>query len=294
MLIQVTEAVQAVLNSGAAWYADLYTITLKSGDVLRITSADVNVQWDGNTWQSPTRASVPLLQRGEITCEIGLTVDQLMLTVNHTPDMLVSGMPWPMAIRVGLFDAAEFVLERAVGPIGTNEVAGIIPRFAGRVGPTDPGRTTSTITVDSHLAYLRAPVPKNVYQPSCSNTVYDGTCGLNRASRETHVTVTSVSDDGLTIGITGATLVAGKYLGGFARFTGLNSPNANQQATVWNNTTNSVTLLYPFPADLYVGHTLALAPGCTKTMTACADFDAAGWRNRFRGHPHVPVPETML
>lgn len=294
MLIQVTEAVQAVLDSGAAWYADLYTIRLLSGDVLRITPADVNVAWEGESWLSPARASVPLFERDSITFEIGLTVDQLTITAFHSPSMMVSGMPWPMAFRVGLFDGADVALDRAVGHIGDGQIAGIIPRFSGRIGPVDPGRTKSTITVDSHLAYLRAPVPRSVYQPSCGNNVYDSACGLDRASREQHVTVTSVSADGLTIGVSGATLTAGKYVGGFARFTGLNSPNVNQQVTVWGNASNQLTLLYAFPADLIVGHTLALAPGCPRTTSACAAFDPSGWRNRFRGHPHVPVPETML
>lgn len=293
-MIAVTEAVQAVLDSGSAWYADLYTIRLISGEVIRITSADVNVTWGGETWLSPARAAVPVVSRGDITYQIGLSVDQLSIEVMHGADLRVSGMPWPMAIRVGLFDAADIELLRAVGAFGAGTVAGVVPRFAGRVGPTDPGRSLSTITVDSHLAYLQSPVPKNVYQPSCSNTVYDTTCGLDRASRETHVTVASVSEDRMTVGITGAVLAADKYLAGFARFTGLLGGNVNQQVTVWGNTASVVTLLYPFPDDLNVGDTLALAPGCPKSMVACAAFDSAGWRNRFRGHPHVPVPETTV
>lgn len=293
-MIQVTSEVQAVLDSGTAWYADCYTIRLMSGEIVRITSADIDVRWGGETWVSRARAGVPLIQRGEITFEAGLTVDQLHLTIYHDASMTISGMAWPMAIRVGLLDGAEVDLVRAVGHFGSQVVAGVIPRFSGKVGPTDPGRTMSTVTVDSHLAYLRAPVPRNVYQPSCSATVYDSTCGLDRASRETHVSVASVSADRLQIGVSGATLVAGKYLAGFARFTGLTGSNANQQVTIWDNTASQITLLYPFPADLHVGHTLALAPGCTKTMAACKAFDLAGWKNRFRGHPHVPVPETLL
>ena len=168
----------------------------------------------------------------------------------------------------------------------------MIPRFAGKVGPTDPGRVSSTITVDSHLAYLRAPVPKNVYQPSCANTVYDQACGLNRSIYETTVMVTSVSADGIEVGISGAALLNSRYQGGFARFIGSGS-NAGQQVTVWDNSMGGLTLLYPFPAALHVGDTLAIAPGCQKSMPACAAFDA-DWKDRFRGHPHVPKPETLL
>lgn len=293
-MIQVTEAVQTVIDSGCAWYADLYKFALVSGQIIRLTSADINVTWEGETYLSKARADVPLIDRGDITFELGLTVDQFELTLSHSPSMRVAGMPWPMALRVGLFDAAEVDYVRAVGAFGSGVVAGIIPRFSGKVGPVDPGRTTSTITIDSHAADLQVPVPRNVFQASCLNTVYDATCGLNRSSREVHVTVSSVSEDGMTIGISGATLVADKYLGGFARFTGLSVSNSNQQVTVWDNTTSSITLLYPFPDSLSIGETLALAPGCTKSMEACAEFDVVHWRDRFRGQPHVPLPETVL
>lgn len=284
-MISVTAEVQAIIFSGSAWYADLYTFTLKSGVVLRYTTADTNVVWGGNTWS----ARGPLLERGSITFDTGLQVDQLEIIIHTDDTMTVSGLPWPHAIRAGLLDGAEVVLARAVGPIG-GAVAGVIPRFTGRVGPCNPGRVKSSIMVESLLAYLRAPVPRTVYQPSCSNTLYDAACGLSRASREVVATVSTVSLDGQTIGVTG-THVADAYLGGFARFTAGGAGNQNQQVTVKSNTTNSVVLLYPFPAQLVPGDQLALAPGCAKTLAACAAY---GNTPRFRGHPHVPAPETMI
>lgn len=292
-MIPVTSEVRAVLQSSSSWYADLYTIRLLSGEVLRITAADINIAWAGETWLSPAQAPVPIFDRGDITFEAGLSVDQLEIEIKHGHEIKVVGMSWPMAIRVGLLDGADVELVRAVGYFGSGVVVGVIPRFTGRIGPTEPGRTQSRITVDSHLAYLNAPVPGALYQPSCGKTVYGPACGLPRASRETHVTVTTVSPDGLTVGVSGAALVADKYLGGFARFTGAGA-NVSQEVTVWGNASAVVTLLYAFPAQLKIGDTLALAPGCAKTAAACAALDPSGWRDRFGGHPHVPVPETML
>lgn len=289
-MIAVTPAVQTVLSSGMAWYADLYTFALLNGTTIRITSSDRDIQWAGNTWNAPTQSGAPLIERGDITFEAGLSVDQLTLTIYNDAVSAVSGMSWPAALRVGLFDGADVTLERAVGALG-QPAAGIIPRFAGKVGPCTPGRMTSTITVDSMLAYLRAPVPRNVYQPSCANTKYDAACGLNRAADEVTVTITAVSIDQLAVTVSN-TLTASMYAGGFARFPGAGS-NAAQQVTISDNAANTLTLLYPFPAELTVGQTLAIAPGCPKTTTACASFNAQ-WRDRFRGHPNVPEPETML
>lgn len=289
-MITVTAEVQAVLDSGAAWYADLYTFTLRNGTVLRYTSLDQDVEWAGNTWVSCQSDAGPLIERGSITYTVGLSVDSLDLTIYTHPSMKVAGVTWPTAMRLGLFDAANVSLVRSVGRLGELKPVGIIPRFTGRVGPCEPGRSKSRMQVESLLAYLRAPVPRNVYQPSCSNTVYDGACLLDRASREQAVTVVSVSADGLQVQVTGATLVVNKYLAGFARYTA-SGANVNQQVTVASNDADTLTLLYPFPATLLPGQTLALAPGCNKTLAACRDFDN---EPHFRGHPHVPVPETML
>lgn len=288
-MISVTPEVEAVLASGSAWYADLFTFRLLSGVVLRYTTADIDVKWNGDTWLARSVDGVPLIERGDITFEAGLTVDQMELTIHSDPSLTVSGLPWPQALRAGLLDGAEVELSRAVGPL-SGGVAGVIPRFTGKVGPCNPGRMSSTVTVDSLLAYLRAPVPRNVYQPSCANTIYDGACGLNRAAYETSVTVTTISADGLTVGFTGPALTASAYFGGFARFAGAGG-NVSQQVTIKDNGAASLVLLYPFPAPLLPGDQLAIAPGCAKTMAACNGY---GNIIRFRGHPHVPVPETML
>lgn len=290
-MIQLTAPVLTVLASGIAWYADLYTFTLHTGEVIRITSSDHDISWDGQVWASPAQSGAPLIERGDITFEAGLTVDQLTLTVYSDAGSKVSGMSWPAALRVGLFDGADVILQRAIGPLG-GDVVGVIPRFAGKVGPCVPGRVSSTITVDSMLAYLRAPVPRNVYQPGCANTMYDAACGLNRAAYESIVTVVSITADALTVAVTPA-MTASRYLGGFARFVGTGA-NAGQQVTVSDNSESALSLLSAFPAPLSVGQTLAVAPGCSKSMAACEAHDATGWRDRYRGYPYVPEPETQL
>lgn len=288
LMIPQTDPVKTVKASGSAWRAELITFTLVSGQVLRFTTADIDITWDGNTWLSAGANKAPLIERGEINFVAGLEVDQLELTVTADETMSVLGLSWPHALRSGLFDGAEVSLSRAVGPLG-GAIVGVTPRFTGKVGPCTIGRYQSTITVDSLLAYLRAPVPRNVYQASCANTIYDSSCGLNRAAREIVATIQAVSADGLTVTLTG-NVQAGMYAAGFARFGGSGS-NAGQQVTIRDNSANVLTLLYQFPATLAVGDQLALAPGCQKTRDACNGY---GNIVRFRGHPHVPVPETML
>lgn len=287
MPILETQAVTAVKASGAAWRAELITFTLISGQVLRYTLADIDIAWNGNIWQSAAPYKAPIIERGEISFKAGLEVGQMDLTLTADETMTVLGLPWPHALRSGLLDGADVALSRAVGYLG-GSVVGVTPRFTGKVGPCNIGRYQSTITVDSLLAYLRAPVPRNVYQASCTNILYDSACGLNRAAFERTVTVQSVSDDRLTISLVG-NVQAGMYASGIARFLG-NGSNSGQQVTIRDNTATTLTLLYPFPDVISIGRQLALAPGCQKTRDSCNNF---GNIARFRGQPHVPVPETM-
>jgi uncharacterized phage protein (TIGR02218 family) len=282
-MITISPELQTLLSdSPTLWWADLYSISLKNGTVLRYTAADVPVTY-GSTWV----ADGPQIERGDITFETGCTVSQLELTLHATESMLVSGVPLLQAVRLGLFDGADLSLHRAYSAGLGQPIVGIMPRFTGRIGACRPTRFSATMVVDSHIAYLNAPVPRNVWQPNCHNNIYDTACGLSRAAREVTVTVTSVT--GLSIGISG-THTANAFASGFAKFSG-SGANANWQASVRENGSNTLTLMYPFPAPLQVGDSLVLAPGCAKTLAACTAF---GNTPRFRGHPHVPVPETLL
>lgn len=293
-MITVTEEVQAILSAGDCWMADLIQISLRNGQVVRVAVTDRDIIWSGNTYFCPSSGVMPIIERGDITFKVGLEVDQMELTVHHDASHLICGLTWANAIRVGLLKGADVSVIRAVSPFWDGlppPIPGVIPRFTGRVGPCQPGRVTSKLTVESLLSYLNKPVPANVYQAPCPNTLYDSNCGVRRAANETTVTITSVAADQLTFGVSG-TLTAEALQGGFSRFVGTGG-NVTQQVTVADNTAHGITLLYPYPTPLAVGDTLVLAPGCLKSMAACATYGGE-WRDRFGGQPHVPVPETLL
>jgi len=84
----------ALLGSSTQFImADLYTITLASGTVLRYTSADVDTSHAGQTFS----ARGPLIRRGQVRTVLGLEVDTLDITINaSTTDSahIIDGQPF--------------------------------------------------------------------------------------------------------------------------------------------------------------------------------------------------------
>lgn len=102
-------ALAAFLNSTTqAYMADLFTITLSGGGVLRYTSAQVAV-----TVNSLTYAAGPVITRGKTKLAVGIAVDTLALTLAGDASVTVNSTPMMQFIAAGGFDGAKLVLERA-------------------------------------------------------------------------------------------------------------------------------------------------------------------------------------
>lgn len=107
-----TGALAAFLNSTTQCYmADLYTITLSGGQVLRYTDRALPVTINGATY-SPG----PLLRRGKTRMSVGIAVDTLDLTLSADATVTVNGVPILQFVAGGGFDGATLLLERAFAP----------------------------------------------------------------------------------------------------------------------------------------------------------------------------------
>ena len=73
--------------------ADLYTITLSGGQVLRHTSADMPVVWAGQTYE----AHKLIIKRGATRIAVGLDVDSNALQIASDPDYRLEGLQWAEA-----------------------------------------------------------------------------------------------------------------------------------------------------------------------------------------------------
>lgn len=272
----------ALLNGSQQFVmADLLTITLNSGTVLRYTSADIDLVYGGNTFTSFR------FKRGRTRIVIGVEVDSLDVTLLAGVDDLIAGVPYPHFAHNGGFDGAAVLLQRAFLSDWSAPVVGALWMFSGRVADVDPSRTQIRLEVKSDLELLNVGMPRNPYQPRCGYTLYDTGCAVSRAA----FTAVSWSTTGSTRGqvLCGLAQSSGWFDRGTILFT--TGANAGVMRTVKSYVPGVVVPVVPFPSVPEVGDFFEIVPGCDKPLETC-DSKFSN-KARFRGFPYVPVPETV-
>jgi uncharacterized phage protein (TIGR02218 family) len=267
------------------WKADLWTITLASGTVLRWTGADTRVVWAGQTY-----ALGPVLARGPVAWTMGLDPDELELSVTPRPEDVIGSTTLRTAIRRGDFDGASVVLMRAYGAVPGTVIGVVEDYFSGHVGSVEGDGITYTLGVRSPLALLDRMFPGNVVQPACPNRLFDATCGLNPSTWRVTGTVTgSIAVARNQFAASALTQAAGYYRYGRLRFT--SGPNAGRSLTVRDHAAGGLlTFAQPWPDAVAIGNAFEVWPGCDKRRETCiGKFNNLP---RFRGAPFVPAAET--
>ena len=155
---------------------DLYTITLKSGTVLRYTTWDANLTVLGNTFLT----GPPHIKRSHIEEKLGLDVSALDLEISASLSDTINGVPVLQLIANGAFDGATLRIDRLfMDSLGMQ--VGTVVRFSGIIGEVDEvGRTTAKLTVNALVQLLSQQLPNIVLQPNCTNTLFDARCTLRK------------------------------------------------------------------------------------------------------------------
>ena len=102
------ELIDLLHGSDEFQMADLYTITLSGGQVLRHTGADMPVVWDGQTYG----AHELIIKRGATRIAVGLDVDSNTLQISAAPDYRLEGLQWAEAALGGVLDGARVRIDR--------------------------------------------------------------------------------------------------------------------------------------------------------------------------------------
>ena len=309
----VSSALQSILSAaqGSAdtqiLFAECFTFTLASGTSYYWTNVDFDVPYNGNIFSS----SGPLVQGLRFRQSVGLEVDKQQITIAARPTDLISGAQVLIAIRIGSFDGASVQRDRVFlspsdnlnradfsadfssdfGPApfyAPPTVIDGVTLFKGRVSTVDQvGRTSANLTIASDLVILDYDMPRNLFSPTCVNTLYDATCGVNRAANQwaaacgagsTSITIaTSVADASQAQG--SLVMTSGENLG--------------VRATVKSVAPGvSLALMYPLPVMPATGDTFVVYRGCDRTYGTCGTRFSN--QLRFRGFPFVPPPEMAV
>lgn len=277
--------------------ADLLTIIQANGTITRLTSADFDVvavsQVDGASHSFSSKG--PPFTRTKTKLVVGLETDTMTVTLSPDPALhTIGSQPWPAAAVAGAFDEARVIIERAFMATWGDTSAGTLIQFSGRTGKVSSSRSTLVLQIKSDLELLRAPMPRNTYQPGCVHTLYDTGCGLVKAS----FAVTGSVQAGSTINLLNTTLAqaTGYFDLGTILFT---SGALNGQSYTVKSFTSATSIIpaRPFASAPATSDAFTAYPGCDKR----GHLDASGpntcltkfnnW-GRFRGYPFIPAPEN--
>lgn len=276
----------ALLDADQFLMADLYTITTVQGQVYRYTNYDFNLVVAGELY----RADGPLISREGISLSLGIEVDSLSVTIDTTDNEKFGDMSVIQAFHNGQMDGARFKLERIFMDINTptDTSAGTIKLFEGRIIEPELDRNSIQVSVASDLDELNVQMPRNLYQPSCTNTLFDGACGL---LRESYAVTTSIEANSTTSRILcSMNQPQGWFTQGVIEFT--QGVNAGLKRTVRLHESSALLLTLPLLEQPEVGQIIKVYPGCDKRLETCDNrFNN---RTRFRGAPFIPAPETAV
>src|SRR5262252_9302012 len=157
--------------------ADLYTITLVGGSVLRYSAAPTALSANGYVF-----ALGPKFERSKIKIVIGTQVDELEVKIYPEPTDLIGDVSFLQAAWQGQLDGALLQLERAFMATYGDTSPGTVVLFAGRISDIDCSRTGIDLKCRSHLELLNIQMPRRLWQSSCTHVFGDAMCQFNRSS----------------------------------------------------------------------------------------------------------------
>ena len=273
--------------------ADLFTVTLKNGTVLRYTDWEMplTISYGAPLVTESYLAGPPNFERGAISETVGFEVATMEFTVAAWPTDLIYGVPILQTIARGDWDQAlvqvkRLYLDPALQPIG------MFVRFLGQLGELDEvTRTEAKFTAKAMTELLNMKLPKNLIQPGCFHTLFDAGCTLSKASFGASSSVEAGSN--VIKILCSLTQATGYFDQGTLTFT--SGPNNGLSCTVRSYVHGSPSELRVTRALLAppnAGDGFMVYPGCDKTQATCSGkFSNLA---NFGGFPYVPAPETAL
>lgn len=281
-----SEKLIALLDANLFIMADLYTITTIQNDIYRYTNYDFDLIVAGEVYSS----SGPIISRDGVSLSLGVEVDNLSITIDVTHEETFESLRIVQAFHNGQMDGARFKLERIFmdASTPTDTSAGTIKLFEGRIIEPEFDRNTIQASVASDLDELNVQMPRNLYQPSCSNTLFDHACGLNCENYALETTIAA--------GSTASRILCdinqpqGWFTQGVIEF--LEGGNKGLKRTIRLHELDMLLLTLPLLEQPEVGQRIKVYPGCDKRLETCQNrFNNFA---RFRGAPFIPIPETSV
>ncbi|SJM96012.1 DUF2163 domain-containing protein [Crenothrix polyspora] len=258
--------------------AELYTISSPTLPPLFLTTADVDIDFNGHRY----KAGLANLERSAMTCSVGINVDEVTVTLYQHANNVFSGIPLPVFALNGGFDGAKVVIYRTRRDY-------TVHLFEGIVSDVSYDRTRVELTLSALVLLLNVPMPRNVYTSGCVNELFDSGCGVSKAEFSYY----DVIEAGTTKRLLRCSASTGSdtYFDlGMVTFTsGLNN---GARRTIKRYSAGRIELSLELDHLPTVGDAFIAYPGCPKTRAICQSVFNND--NKFRGFPYIPSPEASV
>lgn len=276
--------IELLRSSDSFIMADLYTITLVGGSVLRYSAAPTELAANGYIFSRG-----PKFERSKTKVVIGTQVDELDVKIYPEVTDLIGGAPLLEAAWQGQLDGALLQLERAFMPTYGDTSPGTVVLFAGRISDIECTRTGIDIKSRSLLELLNIQMPRRLWQSSCTHVFGDDMCQFDRSSRQTTFSAGTGSTQAQ---IASSVTPTPSDLYRQGTIAGVTGANAGSTRTVADTSGGWVYVKRAFLSPVLPGDQFQLFPGCDRTLSTCANV----FNNsiHFGGFPYIPTPETAV
>lgn len=244
--------------------AEIYYITLRDGTILKYTSHDVNITWDGNTY-------TPLpIKRSNIKYHSNLEIDSVTLNIGIV-GVTVGGASYtiPQIINRGFFRKATVEIYLVDWPTPTTSIF-LFKGFT--TGTFSYNQGILTLECNGELDKLNALFPKILYTELCQHEHFrSGTfaCNLSNVSYKVSGVVSSTNGT-YVIGSSSFLFSAhaeGYWLQGEVVWT--SGDNTGISSSIKAHIDGFISVRAALPSTIQVGDGFDVYPGCDRTGTTC-------------------------
>lgn len=279
----------------SSYVADLFLITLASGQVLTATDGQMPITYAGNVYM-PTQFGSWKLKA--VKTALGMTQSSADFTIQAGVDTILAPFNIPIleGVQIGLFDAALFTVYRQYGLSYGDTTFGVEVKYSGQITTTaKTGRTMAEGTATGYTFALNQQMPRQTLQPGCRWVLYDPfTCTAVKssftytnsvASGTTNITITPASSITTPSGIS---LAQGTITFTSGQNNGLSMSIQTYVAG------GQIRLSRPMLFPMAIGDTFSVSAGCAHTFANCQAFLGGAAYENFGGAPTIPNQEAAI
>jgi uncharacterized phage protein (TIGR02218 family) len=167
---------------------------------------------------------------------------------------------------------------------------GTIVLLTGKFGPVTINEYGFSVTLNGLAGRLQN-IRGDLYQPTCRVDLGSAQCGVDVTALEQSGTV-ATTDGWRNLTATGITGADGEFNGGLLTWATGDNAGESVEVRQWTSGSSALVLYLKTLAEIQVGDTFKLQPGCDKLITTCSQK----FSNviNFRGEPYVPGTDYLL